>query len=100
MNHEPESTDERLVSVEEVPDEATATLICDFLKDQGMEATAVSAQMPWFGTIEKARKGYWGRIEVLEHDAARAKELIRDFYKGKTEEAEPGPPSTLDHGPE
>lgn len=96
MTQEPTSRDERLVSVEEVPDEATATMLCDFLKDQGIEATAVSAQMPWFGTIETARKGYWGRIEVLEHEAVRAKELIRDFYKGKPE-AEPGPPSAQDH---
>src|SRR5262249_26048852 len=52
--------DERLVSVCEVPDEATATMLRDFLKTQGIEATAISAQIPWFGTIETARKGFWG----------------------------------------
>jgi len=97
MTQEPASRDERLVPVEEVPDEATATMLCDFLKDQGIEATAVSAQMPWFGTIETARTGYWGRIEVLEHEAERARDLIRDFYKGKPE-SESGPPQTP--GPE
>jgi len=91
MSQEPASRDERLVLVEEVPDEATGTMLCDFLNDQGIEATVVSGQMPWFGTIETARTGYWGRIEVLEHQAARAKELIRDFYKGKPE-AESGTP--------
>jgi len=96
MTQEPES-DERLVPVEEVPDEATATMLCDFLKDQGIEATAVSAQMPWFGTIETARTGYWGRIEVLEGHAARAKDLIRDFYKGKPEAEQGSPPAP---GPE
>jgi hypothetical protein len=92
MTEEEASRDEKLVPVHEVPDEATGTMLCDFLNAQGIEAAATSAQMPWFGTIETARKGYWGRIEVLEHEAARAKELIRDFYAARPE-AEPAPPS-------
>ena len=78
-------TEERLVRVRLVPDEATATLLCDLLRDNGIEATAVSSQMPWFGTIESARRGYWGAVEVLEHDADRAKELIADFYAATPE---------------
>jgi len=89
MTKDEASRDEKLVPVQEVPDEATGTLLCDFLKAQGIEATAVSAQMPWFGTIETARAGYWGRIEVLEHEAARAKGLIRDFYAAKPESEPP-----------
>ena len=87
--HDPPSessdTDETLVVVRRVPDEATATLLCDLLRDNGIEATAVSSQMPWFGTIETARRGYWGSVEVLEHDADRAKELIADFYAASPE---------------
>jgi len=90
MIHDPEQeptpeTGERLVSVRRVPDEATATLLCDLLRDHGIEATAVSSQMPWFGTIESARRGYWGAVEVLERDADRAQELIGDFYAATPE---------------
>jgi hypothetical protein len=76
---------ETLVPVSEVPDESTATMLCDFLRAQGVEATAVAMQIPWFGTIETARQGFWGRVEVLESHAKRAEQLIRDFYAAKPE---------------
>ncbi len=82
---EPDETQERLVAVQDVWDEATATLLCDFLKEQGIRATAVSAQIPAFGLIERAHKGYWGYVEVIEHDAERAKTLIRDFFAARPE---------------
>jgi len=78
-------SEENLVSIFGVPDEATATMLRDFLVDQGIEATTVSSQIPWFGTIEAARKGQWGRIAVLESDAARASALIEDFYAARPE---------------
>ncbi len=80
-----EKPPEELVSVRQVPDEATATMLCDFLRNQGIESMAVSAQIPWFGTIETARRGYWGEIEVLEHDAARARALLEDFFAARPE---------------
>lgn len=79
------SSEDHLVSIFGVPDEAAATLLRDFLAGQGIESTLVSAQIPWFGTIETARKGFWGRIAVLEKDAAKALSLIEDFYAGKPE---------------
>jgi len=82
---EHESRDEESVSVFRAPDEATATMLRDFLEGQGIPASVVSVQMPWFGTIEAFRKGYWGRIEVLEHDAERARLLIEDFYAAEPE---------------
>jgi hypothetical protein len=85
MSQQGAPSEDRLVSIFGVPDEATATLLLDFLKGQGIESTLVSAQIPWFGTIEAARKGYWGRIAVLEGDAARARALIEDFYAGRPE---------------
>jgi hypothetical protein len=84
-NEESEETEEQLVRVADVWDEAAATLLCDFLNQQGIRATAVSAQIPAFGLIERAGSGHWGYVEVLEHDAARAKVLIRDFYAGQPE---------------
>jgi hypothetical protein len=77
--------EEELVTVHHVPDEATATMLRDFLEGQGIEAAIISAQIPWLGTIETARKGYWGRIAVLEHEAERARELIADFLAARPE---------------
>ena len=91
MNQEKASREENLVSIIGVPDEATATMLRDFLAEQGIEATTVSSQIPWFGTIEAARKGYWGRIAVLEGDAARARALIEDFYAARPEIDAPSP---------
>lgn len=85
MSVERQPREEDLVPVHEVPDEATATMLRDFLEGQGIEAAIVSAQIPWFGTIEAARKGYWGRIAVLEHEAERARGLIADFLAARPE---------------
>lgn len=85
MSQENAPSEERLVSIFGVPDEASATVLIDFLKGQGIESTLVSAQIPWFGTIEANRKGYWGRIAVLEGDAVRARGFIDDFYAGRPE---------------
>ena len=78
-------TEEKLVRVADAWDEATATLLCDFLNEQGIRATAVSTQLPAFGLIERAGSGHWGYIEVLEDDAERARVLIRDFFAARPE---------------
>ena len=80
---------EALVAVREVPDEQTATMLCDFLRDQGIEATAVAVQIPWLGTVETLLHGYWGRIEVLGRDSERARALLDDFFAA-TPEKPPG----------
>ena len=89
-----EDEKEDLVSVREVPDEATATMLRDFLVEQGIEATLVSTQMPWFGTIEAPRRGSWGRVQVLERDAAQARALIDDFYAARPEADATSPPES------
>jgi hypothetical protein len=76
---------ESLVSVREVPDEAAATLLCDFLRAQGIEATAAPVQMPWFSTLETLHHGYWGKVEVLGKDAARARALIEEYLAATPE---------------
>jgi hypothetical protein len=85
MTKREEERDEALVRVQDVWDEATATLLCDFLEEQGIRATAVSAQMPAFGMIERAHTGFWGHVEVLESDAERARRVIEDFFKARPE---------------
>ncbi len=74
---------EDLVVVSRVPDEATATLLCDFLGSQGIEALAVPVQVPWFPGVETLHHGYWGTVEVLSHHAARAEALLRDFARAQ-----------------
>jgi hypothetical protein len=41
-----EETEEQLVRVADVWDEAAATLLCDFLNEQGIRATAVCRSSP------------------------------------------------------
>ena len=81
---------EAVVSVREVPDEQTATMLCDFLRAQGIEANAVAVQIPWLATVETLLHGYWGKIEVLGRDAERAATLIDDFLAAKPEETPEG----------
>jgi hypothetical protein len=76
---------ERLVTVRRVPDEATGTMLADFLREQGIEAVLRSVQIPWLGGVETMQHGYWGRLEVLEHDAERARAVIDDFYAARPE---------------
>lgn len=71
---------DRLVSVRRVDDEATALLLAEFLRDQGVEANVHSVRMPWLGGVELMQRGFWGHVEVLEKDADRARALIDDFY--------------------
>ena|SRR2546426_267024 len=87
--HSDELDRESLVSVREVPDEATATLLCDFLKSQGIEAMTVPVQISWFSTLETLHHGFWGRVEVLGKDADRARALIEE-YLAATPEQGPG----------
>lgn len=83
------SEDERLVSVRRVQDETTATLLVDFLRSNGVPATAVAMQIPWLPGVETFRQGFWGHVEVMERDADRAKVLIDDFFAGDVQD-EPG----------
>ncbi len=80
---------EELVSVYKAQDEGAATLARDFLAGQGIEASIVSAQIPWYGTIESTRTGYWGQVEVLEHEAERARKLIAEYLAAKPVPDEP-----------
>ena len=80
---------ELLVSVREVPDEQTATMLCDFLRSEGIEAMAQPVQIPWFSTLETLHHGFWGRVEVLGKDAERARALIEDYLAASPEK---GPP--------
>ncbi|MGH7682642.1 MAG: hypothetical protein ACRENN_11740 [Candidatus Eiseniibacteriota bacterium] len=83
MSAERSPGNEDLVSVYKAHDEADATLVRDFLADQGIEASIVSAQIPWLGTIEVARKGYWGQVEVLEPEAEKARKLIEEYLAAR-----------------
>ena len=78
----------RLVSVRRVHDEATALMLAEFLRDQGIEANVHTVRMPWLGGVELMQRGFWGHVEVLEKHADRAKSLIEDFYKARPQ----GPP--------
>ncbi|HEY7727094.1 MAG TPA: hypothetical protein VID50_01425 [Candidatus Eisenbacteria bacterium] len=80
---------ESLVSVWNAPDEAAATAVCDFLREQGIEAAAVAVQIAWLGGVETLHHGYWGKVEVLGRDAARARALVEDFLRAVPAPEEP-----------
>jgi hypothetical protein len=82
---EPDKIPEELVRVQELPDEATGTMLCDFLGDQGIKATVQPVQIAWMPGVETMRHGYWGYLEVLERDVARARTLIHDFFAARPE---------------
>ena len=82
---------EETVSVWNAPDEASATAVADFLREQGIEAAAVAVQIAWLGGVETLLHGYWGKVEVLGRDAERARRLVEDFLRARPEpEAGPG----------
>lgn len=76
---------DRLVRVRNLPDEATGTMLADFLREQGIEATVQPVQIAWMPGVETMSHGYWGQLEVLERDAVRARALIDDFYAARPE---------------
>jgi len=80
---------EDLVSVWNAPDEASGVAVADFLRSQGIEATAAPVQIAWFGGVQTLHHGYWGKVEVMAHDAERARALVGDFLRATPEE--PGP---------
>ncbi|HEX7077803.1 MAG TPA: hypothetical protein VF363_05235 [Candidatus Eisenbacteria bacterium] len=83
---------ERLVRIRALQDEASGTMLADFLREQGIEATVMPVQIAWMPGVETMTHGYWGQLEVLERDAARARALIEDFYAARPE----GDPALLD----
>jgi len=91
------SQDERLVAVRKVADEATATMLCDFLRENGVSATPVAKQIPWLPGVETMHHGYWGEVEVMERDADKARALIEDFYAAEPQ-PEPGTEPEHDDG--
>jgi hypothetical protein len=93
------SQDERLVAVRKVADEATATMLCDFLRDNGIPAAPVAKQIPWLPGVETFHRGYWGEVEVMESDADKARLLIQDFYAAEPQ-SEPGDAEPEDDGDE
>jgi len=86
---------EESVSVWNAPDEASATAVADFLREQGIEAAAVPVQIAWLGGVETLLHGYWGKVEVLGRDAERARGLVEAFLRARPEpEAGPGDAGT------
>jgi hypothetical protein len=80
---EPDKIPEDLVRVHDVPDEATGTMLADLLRDQGIDATLKPVEISMLPGVESVGHGYWGTIEVLERDQARAQALIREYLVSK-----------------
>lgn len=80
---EPEKIEEQLVKVHDVPDLVTGTILTDYLKSEGIQATLAPVDMSFLPGVESTSHGYWGQIEVLGRDADRARALIDDYLKAR-----------------
>jgi hypothetical protein len=80
---EPDKIQERLVKIHDVPDMVTGTILTDFLKSDGIQATLAPVEISALPGVESMGHGYWGQIEVLERDAARARALIEEYLKAR-----------------
>ncbi len=78
--------EDNLVTVWRFEDEGLGLLVQKVLEDEGIRSEVKSEQIPWMDGIMKAARGYWGDLMVLERDAARAREIIRDYLKKSEEE--------------
>ena len=96
---EPDKIPERLVRVHEVPDEAAGTILVEFLRDQGIDATLVPVEISMLPGVESAGHGYWGHVEVLERNADEARTLIRDYLRSPVSSGEPEPVPPGSHDP-
>lgn len=89
MNKPEHWNTENLVAVHKADDEVQARLLVSHLRDNGIESTHRDApSVPPLDTAEHlARAEKTGSIYVLEHDAARARDLVREFLASQPDEA-------------
>ena len=74
--------DEDELEPDKIP-EATGTMLTDFLREQGVDATLQPVEISMLPGVESVGHGYWGTIEVLERDQDRARTLIREYLSSK-----------------
>jgi hypothetical protein len=81
---EPDKIPEELVPIHDVPDEATGTMLADFLRENGVDAALRPIEISMLPGVESVGHGFWGQIEVLERDKIRARAMIHDFLSSRT----------------
>lgn len=84
---EPDKIPEELVPVHDVPDEATGTMLTDFLREQGIDATLRPVEISMLPGVESVGHGRWGQVEVLERDKVRARAMIHDYLASRPRSA-------------
>jgi hypothetical protein len=74
-----------------VPNEFEAILICDILKQAGIEASYRSLKISRYVniTIDELFKNCWGGVIVLDKDYNTAKEIIDEYLKNIEEKQKP-----------
>lgn len=75
------TAEDKSVMVWRLEDEGLGILLRNVLEDEGIHSEIRSEQIPWMDGIMKAARGYWGDLMVLDRDAARAREIIRDYLE-------------------
>ena len=72
--------DERLITLKKVLTEVDAISLRDFLIHNGVEACIISYYDSTFdGISQNWGKGWWGEIQVLQHNSEKAEQLLSEF---------------------
>ncbi len=75
------TANDQLVVVWRFEEEGLGILLRKVLEEEGICSEIRSEQIPWMDGIMKTARGYWGDLMVLDQDAARAREIIRDYLQ-------------------
>ncbi len=79
---------DRVVTIFEAEDEMQCRMIAALLEQEGIDYLINSNQVPMFDGVMTKLRGFWGRLQVLESDAERAKRLIAEFLAAQPIEPE------------
>jgi hypothetical protein len=68
-----------LASVYRAPDEFAAIAVGHVLETAGITPWVRSIQIPWYDSIMKTARGYWGDVLVAEQDREAALRIVNEF---------------------
>lgn len=68
-----------LAAVYRAPDEIAAIAVGHVLESAGITPWLRSIQIPWYDSIMKVARGYWGDVLVAEEDRERAIRVVVEY---------------------
>jgi hypothetical protein len=68
-----------LAAVYRAPDEIAAIAVGHVLESAGITPWLRSIQIPWYDSIMKVARGYWGDVLVADEDRERAVRVVGEY---------------------